>query len=93
MAINVPNAGTYLQDISQRTANLRDAFQGDKGIVNANNYVVAMGGTVFLTALPPNGIGMSAGDAATLVAALGNLANQPALVTALQNSETCWGGL
>lgn len=93
MAINVPNAGSYLSETSQRIATLRDAFQGSQGIVNSNSYLTSMGGAAFLTALPPNGIGMSAGDAATLVAALGNLANQPALVTALTNSESCWGGL
>jgi hypothetical protein len=93
MAINVPNAGNYLSDISQKIAALRDAFQGSQGIVNANNYLVAMGGTAFLTALPPNGIGMSGPDASALVAALGNLATQPALVSALANSETAWGGL
>lgn len=92
MAINVPNAGIYLDNISQRIAALRDAFQGSEGIVNANSYLTSMGGAAFLTAAPPNGMGMPSGDAATLVAALGNLANQPALVTAINNSESCWGG-
>lgn len=93
MAINPPNPGNYQSDISQRIVALRDAFQGSQGIVNANSYLTAMGGAAFLTALPPNGIGMSTPDANALVAALGNLANQPSLVSAITNSETTWGGL
>ena len=93
MAINPPNPGTYLADLSARITALRNAFSGDHGIVIANNYVLAMGGKAFLTALPADGgIGMASGDADTLLAALGGLANQPSLATALTNSTTTWGG-
>lgn len=89
MAVNVPNPGSYFADIAARITAIRDAFQGSHGIVNANAYLTAMGGATFLEAAP---FSLSTNDANAVVAALGNLANQPALVTALQNSETIWGG-
>lgn len=92
MAVNVPNPGLYIADLAQRITALRNAYQGDHGIVNANAYLQAMGGATFLTAAPPDGLGLALNDANAVVAALGNLATQPALVTALANSETLWGG-
>lgn len=88
----------YLTQLGTEFTALRDAF--DK-LVNSNGYIGSMGGTAFLTAAAPNGLGMSAGDAAALTAALGNhtaLAGQynggaqaPAL-NYRANGEPFWGG-
>lgn len=98
MAVNVPNAGSYLGQVSQEIVNVRDAFQA---ILNTNAYIGAMGGAAFLTAAAPNGLGMSAQDAAALLAAVGNhaalaaiyLGGQPgAALNYFANGEPFWGG-
>lgn len=89
MAVNVPEPTSYLTNLGQVITTLRNAFSGNEGIVNANEYLSAMGGAAFLQAAP---FSLTAQDAAAVVAAVGNLANQPALVTALNNSQTIWGG-
>lgn len=98
MAVNVPNPGSYLSQIGQNFVNVRDNLQA---LVTANNYVAAMGGTAFLEAAPPNGLGMSPADAPAFIAALGNHATfatiyqggQPgAALNYLANAEPFTGG-
>jgi hypothetical protein len=98
MAVNVPNPGIYLTQLGAELTALRDAF--DK-LVNSNAYIASMGGSTFLQAAVPNGLGMSSGDAAALIATLGNhtaLATQynggaqaPAL-NYRANGEPFWSG-
>jgi hypothetical protein len=88
----------YLTQIGSELTTLRDAF--DK-LVNSNGYIASMGGSTFLTTAFPNGLGMSSGDAAALIAALGNHAalathyNGGAQAPALNyrgNGQPFWGG-
>jgi hypothetical protein len=94
MTINSPNPGLYLQGVSNSVTNLRDNFQT---ILFQNAYLTSEGGATFLE----NTIGLSAADAATFVASLGNLAALAAIYqggapgAALNyqaNSEPLWGG-
>lgn len=98
MSVNVPNPGTYVLQLAQNFVNVRNDFQA---ILNANNYIASMGGTAFLTAAFPEGMGMTTADANALIAALGNHAAL-ALVYAggtpgaafnyMTNGEPFWGG-
>jgi hypothetical protein len=99
MAVNAPNPGTFLAQISQAVVSLRNDFTT---LQRLNNYIASMGGETFLEAAAPNGIGLSAPDAATVIAALGNLTNlassyaggAPAAQLDYQaNSEPLWGGM
>ena len=99
MAANVPNPGLYLSGLGQLFTTTRDNFNK---IVQANNYIEAMGGETFLTTAAPNGLGMESTDAAALIAALGNwtqlsaVANGAATQTSelnfISNSSPFWGG-
>lgn len=98
MAVNAPNPGLFLGQISTAVVNLRNNFAT---ITNLNAYITAMGGATFLTAAAPNGIGLSVGDANTVVSTLGNLAalaavyngGQPgAALNYAANSEPLWSG-
>jgi hypothetical protein len=98
MAVNVPNPGNYQQQLGQQITALRDAFDA---LVNSNAYIGSMGGATFLTAAAPNGLGMSAGDAAALIATLGNHSNlaaqynggaQAPTLNYRANGEPFWGG-
>lgn len=98
MAVNAPNPGSFLGQISQAVVNIRNDFQT---LVNLNNYITAMGGETFLTTAFPNGIGLTAPDAAVVISALGNLNNvatgynggAPAPQLNYQaNSQPLWGG-
>lgn len=98
MAVNVPNQGIFVQQLTQAVISIRNDFQA---IVNLNGYVTSMGGATFLTAAAPNGIGLGSSDASAIVATLGNLA---ALAAAYNggspapqlnysaNSEPFWAG-
>jgi hypothetical protein len=91
MAINAPNPGTWLADMSLEVTTLRNVLQS---LVNRNNYVAAMGGLTFLEAAIPNGIGLSAADAAVVQSQLGNLAALAGTAApTIANSEPLWGGL
>lgn len=72
MAANVPNPALFLQRTAEQLTALRDDFAR---LANRADYVAAMGGATFLTAAAPNGLGLGAGDAAALVAALNNHKN------------------
>jgi hypothetical protein len=98
MAVNVPGASDLEAQIGRELVALRDDFQK---LVNRNAYINQMGGTNFLTAAPPNGLGMQPGDAAALVAALGNHANlatqytggaQAPAMDYKSNGSPFWGG-
>ena len=98
MAVNVPNPGVYLTQLGAELTALRDAF--DK-LTDSNAYIASMGGSTFLTAAFPNGLGLSSGDASALIATLGNHAalatqyNGGAQAPALNyraNGEPFWGG-
>jgi hypothetical protein len=89
MAVNVPNPGLYLGNLSSHITALRNAYQT---VLNDNAYIAAMGGATFLEAASPNGLALASGDASAIVAALGNLAASN-LGTALTDSETLWGGM
>lgn len=98
MAINAPNVTDFLNSLTRTIVNIRDDFDR---LVNLNNYITAAGGANFLTAAAPNGMGMSAADAATVVSTLGNLAalaghyNGGAQAPALNyrgNSQALWSG-
>lgn len=86
MAENVPNPGAYLAKLGNDITNLRDAYQT---VLDDNTYLTDMGGAPFLQAAPFN---FSSGDAAAWIAAFGNFASLPALVTAINNSVVTWGG-
>lgn len=98
MAVNAPNPGSFLGQISQAVVGLRNDFQT---IANLESYINSMGGTTFLEAAFPAGIGMSPVDAAVVISTLGNLAALEAVYTGGQpgaaldyrsNSEPLWGG-
>jgi hypothetical protein len=98
MAVNAPNPGAFLQQISQAVVNLRNDFTT---LTRLNNYITAMGGATFLEAAYPNGIGMATADAAVVISTLGNLTTlgtgytggAPAPQLDYQsNSEPLWGG-
>jgi hypothetical protein len=98
MAANVPNAGLFLQAVGSELTSLRDAFQK---LVDRNDYIASMGGKPFLIAPPPDGIGMSSGDADALLATLGNHKNlathygggaQAAAMNYRANGQPFWGG-
>jgi len=98
MAVNVPNPGLFLSQISGAVVSLRNDFTT---LQRLNNYITAMGGAEFLEAATPNGMGMAPADAAVVVSTLGNLT---ALASAYAggaqaqqldyqaNSEPLWGG-
>lgn len=83
---NIPNPGSYLAKLGQDIANLRNAYQT---VLDDNTYLVQNGGTAFLEAAP---FSFSPTDAAAWIAAFGNFASQPALVTAINDSVPTWGG-
>jgi hypothetical protein len=98
MAVNVPNPGNYLAQISTNVVGLRNNFAA---IVNQLAYIDSMGGATFLEAAYPAGMGLAAGDAAVVLSTLGNLAalaavyNGGAPGAALNysaNSQPLWGG-
>lgn len=98
MATNVPNPGSYLASIGNLFTDIRDNM---RAVQDQANYIASMGGTAFLEAAYPNGLGMSATDAAALIASLGNMS---AVATGYQggtpapqlnyqaNTEPFWGG-
>lgn len=94
MAVNVPNPGLFTQQVGTALTALRDDFAK---LVNLNDYVTAMGGAAFLTGQ----MGLTAPDAAALVAALGNHATlathytggaQAPALNYRANGEPFWGG-
>lgn len=98
MAVNVPNPGLFMQQISQAVVSLRNDFTT---LQRLNNYIDSMGGETFLEAAAPNGMGLVPADAAVVVSTLGNLTalaaayagGAPAQQLDYQsNSEPLWGG-
>ena len=98
MAANVPNAGLFLQATAAELTALRDDFQK---LVNRADYIASMGGATFLSAASPQGLGMDPGDAAALVATLGNHKNlavhygggaQAPALPYRANGQPFWGG-
>lgn len=94
MAVNVPNPGNFLQATGAELTELRDIFAK---LVNRNDYIASMGGATFLTGQ----MGLTAPDAAALVATLGNHANlathytggaQAPALNYRANGEPFWGG-
>ena len=94
MSVNVPNPGLFTQQIGVALTSLRNDFQT---LVNLNDYITSMGGASFLTGQ----MGLTAPDAAALVAALGNHANlatqykggaQAPALDYRANGEPFWGG-
>lgn len=94
MAVNVPNPGNFLLDIGAKLTALRDDFTK---LVEKNDYIASMGGATFLTGQ----MGLTAPDAAALVATLGNHANlatqytggaQAPALNYRANGEPFWGG-
>lgn len=94
MTVAAPNSGSFQQQICIAVVALRNAFQT---ITNLNAYIVAQGGSSFLTGT----IGLSSDDAAVVVSTLGNLSalgdiytggTPGAALNYLSNSEPLWGG-
>jgi hypothetical protein len=94
MAVNVPNPGTFFQGTADELTALRDVFQK---LVNRNDYISSMGGATFLTTQ----MGLTSGDAAALIATLGNHKNlathytggaQAPALDYRANGEPFWGG-
>jgi hypothetical protein len=69
MSSNVPNPGAFEQQVGQQFADVRDSLLV---ISRQHDYIISMGGVAFMTAQPPNGLGMASADAQALLAALGN---------------------
>jgi hypothetical protein len=69
MAVNVPNPGSYLNQIAILFTGIRDQMQE---VIDQNSYIGSMGGATFLTDAYPDGLGMTPADANALLAALGN---------------------
>jgi hypothetical protein len=84
--LNTPNPGVWESQLGQTFVNFREAYQA---IVNANNYVAAIGGTATLEGAPFN---FDTTDAQALVAALGNVANLAGITAAIADTEPFWGG-
>jgi hypothetical protein len=98
MATNVPNPGTFFTDISTSLTGVRD---GLAGLLKQRAYISAMGGVNFLTAAPPDGLGMTVADADALIATLdqhndvhtGYTGGTPAPQLDYQdNAAAFWGG-
>jgi hypothetical protein len=99
MAVNAPNPGLFLNQITQAVVSLRNDFNT---LVWLNSYITSMGGATFLEAASPNGIAMDSADAEIVVSTLGNLAALAAVYNGGQagstlnyqsNSEPLWGGV
>jgi hypothetical protein len=67
MPVNVPVPATYLSYVGSIFSQIRDRFAD---VVDQRAYINAMGGLTFLTAAPPDGLGMAQADASALIAAL-----------------------
>jgi hypothetical protein len=98
MAVNVPTATNFADTVARALVNLRNDFQA---LSNLSDYVNAMGGTNFLSAAAPAGLGLSAPDAAAMVATLGNHAalatqykggQQAPVLDYRSNGSPFWGG-
>ncbi len=90
MAINVPNPGTYQQQLGQHVTAFRDALQQ---LLNDAAYLNSMGGAAFLTAAP---FSLSQTDADKIMQTVGAVTPNAAVVTQLNNwltsSQPLWGG-
>jgi len=93
MAVNVPNPGSYQAQLGQHCVNLRMALQA---LLNDSAYLTSMGGTAFLTAAQPNGLGLSSVDATNIMNIIGGVTPTNATVQSLQtwinSSQPLWGG-
>jgi hypothetical protein len=98
MAVNVPTAADFGNNVERALVNLRNDFQT---AVNLNDYVNSMGGANFLSAAAPAGLGLSTADAAAMVATLGNHAAlatqyvggaQAPVLNYKANGSPFWGG-
>lgn len=67
MATNVPNPGSFHNDIATFLIGVRDSLAG---LEDKRAYITAMGGEGFLMAVPPDGLGMAQADADALIATL-----------------------
>ena len=89
MAVNVPNPGSYQAQPGQHCIQFRDSLQA---LINDAAYLNAMGGAAFLT----GSLGMSATDAANVVAAIGVVTPANGTVQAVQafitSTEFLWSG-
>ena len=72
MASNVPLSKDYLNSIATYLTTMRDTF---KNLSQQSEYIASMGNVAFLTAAPPDGLGMIPSDANALIATLGNHTN------------------
>jgi hypothetical protein len=94
MAANVPNPGNYQQQLGQHCVDARKAMQQ---LLTDCVYVNAMGGAAFLTGdISAGGMGISAPDAAIIMATIGSLTPDSADVQQIQaliaGTATLWGG-
>ncbi len=90
MAVNVPNSGTYQQQLGQHVTTFRDALQQ---LLNDAAYLNSMGGSAFLTAAP---FSLSQTDADKIMSTVGAVTPAATVVqqlTAWLNStQALWGG-
>jgi hypothetical protein len=93
VAVNVPNPGLYVQGLGEHLTQFRNALQQ---LLNDAAYLNAMGGTAFLEAAYPAGIGLAAADAATVENAISIVVPSNSTVQAIQaylaSTEQLWGG-
>lgn len=79
MAVNVPNPGSYFQQLGTDLVNLRNALDA---LVRDATYLNAMGGAAFLEAAPFN---LSATDAAAVANTIGAVTSTNTTVEAIQS--------
>ena|SRR6202035_2510264 len=93
MAINVPNPGSYQQQLGAHLVALREAIND---LVQDGTYLNAMGGAAFLEAAAPNGMGFAPADATNIVNVIGAVTATNSTVEAinayLASAVTLTGG-
>lgn len=89
-AVNLPNPGTYAQQLGGHVVAFREALQN---LLNDAAYLNSQGGTAFLTAPPYS---FNASDAALIMATVGAVTPTNTTVEAIQaflaQTEPLWGG-
>jgi hypothetical protein len=77
MAVNVPNAGSYLAQLGQHVVDLREAIDN---LIQDGTYLNAMGGAAFLEAAP---MSIDATDAQFIATNIGAITPTNATVEAI----------
>lgn len=90
MAVNVPNSGTYQQQLGAHVTQFRDALQQ---LLNDAAYLNSMGGSTFLQGAPFN---LAPADADKIMQTVGAVTPQNSVVSQLQtwlaSTQPLWGG-